>query len=221
VDVIFSLLQIPALMPFVMIAGLAAGIWAHRRDRARHAPLGDKLGRTAASYITRPLPGDISAIARLGEGQRPRETLGTTIMTTTPGLRLISLGLTLVLLGVLWNMGQTADMQAGQPRTVESQWISFVMRGFLVMGLIDMFTYDLQVNRTEMVLTRYGFWTRRFQWDDLLGIDDDRNYQYVLAFSKGGRVKLLKYLVGMPGFLKVVADVLARNEARHAGTARG
>jgi hypothetical protein len=221
VDAIFSLFQIPALMPFVLIAGLALGLWARQRDRTRHAPLGDRMGRTAASYVTRPLPGDISAIARLGEGSRPRETLGTIIMTTTPGLRVISLGLSCVLFGVLWMMLQNPSMQNGQPALVQDQWISLVMAGLLVVGMIDIFTYDLQVNRNELVLTRYGFWTRRFLWDDLLGIDDDKNYQYVLAFSKGGRVKLLKYLVGMPGFLTLVAEVLARNDARDAGTARG
>jgi hypothetical protein len=95
------------------------------------------------------------------------------------------------------------------------------MTALLALGVIDIFTYDLQVNRTEMVLRRYGFWTRRFQWDDLMGIDDDKNYQYVLAFSKGGRVKLLKYLVGMPDFLTLIAEILNRNDVRDAGTARG
>jgi hypothetical protein len=221
VDVVFLLLQNPALMPFVMIAAFALGIWAHKRDRKRHAPLGDRLGRTAGSYFMRPLPGDISAIARLGEAQRPRETLGTTIMTTTSGLRMISLGLTLILLVVLWEMGQSPDMQAGQPQIIGSQFITLAMTALLALGVIDIFTYDLQVNRTEMVLRRYGFWTRRFQWDDLMGIDDDKNYQYVLAFSKGGRVKLLKYLVGMPDFLTLIAEILNRNDARDAGTARG
>jgi hypothetical protein len=86
---------------------------------------------------------------------------------------------------------------------------------------VEVFTYELRVDRSVMVLTRFMFWRRVYMWDDLMGIDDDQNYQYVLAFAKGGRVKVLKHLVGMPGFLTFVAEVLERNDARNAGTARG
>jgi hypothetical protein len=34
-------------------------------------------------------------------------------------------------------------------------------------------------------------------------------------------VRMPKYLVGMPGFLKLVGEVLEGNDPRHAGTARG
>jgi hypothetical protein len=213
---IAALTQYFWMIPAVVFGSVAIGVWARARARERHAPLGNRLGRTGLSRIADPLPGDLSLIATLGENAAPRMTVDTIEMQTTPGLRIISAGLSLLFLALLWT-GGFADTGFLPTRGV----IPWIITIGVAIGMVEVFTYELRVNRNVMILTRFMFWRRVYLWDDLLGIDDDQNYQYVLAFAKGGRVKVMKHLVGMPGFLTFVAEVLARNDARNAGTARG
>jgi hypothetical protein len=204
------------MIPVVVFGSIAIAVWARARARGRHAPLGDRLGRTAMSRVAQPLRGDLSLIATLGENAAPRVTIDTIEMRTTLGLRIISLGLSSALLVLLWT--GRFEMTGFLPTNGVIPWV--ISLG-VVIGMVEVFTYELRVDRSVMILTRFMFWRRIYMWDDLMGIDDDQNYQYVLAFAKGGRVKVLKHLVGMPGFLTFVAEVLTRNEARDAGTARG
>jgi hypothetical protein len=213
---IAALTQYFWMIPVVVFGSIAIGVWSRGRASARHAPLGNRLGRTTMSRLAQPLPGDLSLIATLGENAAPRVTIDTIEMRTTLGLRIISVGLSSVLLVLLWSGGFVAT--GFLPTHGVIPWIISVG---LMIGMIEVFTYEMRVDRNVMILTRFRFWRRVYSWDDLLGIDDDQNYQYVLAFAKGGRVKVFKHLVGMPGFLTFVAEVLTRNEARNAGTARG
>jgi hypothetical protein len=204
------------LAPALIILSLALSIHARRRARTRHEPLHGRMGRTTLSRLAQPLPGDLDLIAQIGESRAPRQSAGTQVLQTTPGLRSISLGLSGLILVLLFSGGFAA-----QGLTPESTAVVWMVGVFLAVGVIDILTYELQYDRQGMVLTRFSYWRRSYEWAHLMGIDDDQNYQYVLAFSKGGRVKVLKHLVGMPGFLTMVGSVLDRNETRHAGTPRG
>lgn len=204
------------LAPTLIILSLALTISARRRARARQQPLQGRMGRTTLSRFVQPLPGDIDLIAQIGENAKPKYTVGTSVLRTTLGLRAISLGISglvivLLLSGVFAPQGLSPDNTA----------LVWLIAAFLAVGVVDILTYELQCDRDAMVLTRFMYWRRSFEWTHLMGIDDDQNYQYVLAFSKGGRVKVLKHLVGMPEFLTHVATALDRNEVHHAGTARG
>jgi hypothetical protein len=204
------------VIPVLICGSIVVGIWARSRERSRHAPLGDRLGRTTMSRIASPLRGDLSLIAQLGENASPRVSVDQIEMQTTLGVRLISVVLSGAFLAMLWMGGFEVT------GFVPTQGIIPLLLSFgVLIGMVEVFTYELRVDRSVMILTRFLFWRRVYIWDDLMGIDDDQNYQYVLAFAKGGRVKVLKHLVGMPGFLTFVAEVLARNDARDAGAARG
>jgi hypothetical protein len=213
---ITALIQSFWLIPVAVFASIAIAVWARAREKARHAPLGDRLGQTATSRLAAPLRGDLSLIAKLGENAAPHVSVDSIEMRTTMGLRLISLGLSSLFLWLLWT--GRFEMTGFLPTNGVIPWLITVG---VVIGMVEVFTYELRVDRSVMILTRFMFWRRVYMWDDLMGIDDDQNYQYVLAFAKGGRVKVLKHLVGMPGFLTFVAEILARNDARNAGTARG
>ena len=204
------------LSPALAILSLALVVYGRHRSRARHQPLQGRMGRTTLSRFVQPLRGDIDLIAQIGENAEPRYSAGTRVLQTTPGLRAVSLGLSAFGLVMLLS-GQYAPQ--GLP--ADNTAVVWAVCAFLAVGVTEILTYELRFDREGMVLTRFMYWQRRFEWAHLLGIDDDQNYQYVLAFSKGGRVKVMKHLVGMPEFLTQVATVLDRNEARHAGTARG
>ena len=204
------------LAPTLAILSVALSLHARRRVRLRHQPLQGRMGRTVLSRFAQPLPGDLDLIAQIGEAAQPKHSAGTQVLHTTSGLRAISLGSSALIM-VLLVSGHFAQQGLG-PDNAQIIWL---LGALLAIGVIDVLTYELQFDRHGMVLTRFMYWRRSYEWSHLLGIDDDQNYQYVLAFSKGGRVKLLKHLVGMPEFLTLVASTLDRNEARHAGTARG
>jgi hypothetical protein len=203
-------------VPWFLFAIVAFAGIARRKQGSLQGPLGKRMGQTPLARLAGPLPGDIALIAELGTQSGARESAGTLVMRTTAGLRLLSVGLSMALVVM---MGGTGIAALGMP--VISQPLFWVIAIFLAIGVLDVMTYELQFDRSGMVLTRFVFWRRSFDWPHLLGIDDDRNYHYVLAFVRGGRVKVMKHLVGMPQFLTLVADVLERNEARNAGTARG
>ncbi len=204
------------LAPAIIILSLALTVANRRRARLREGPLQGRIGRTTISRLVQPLPGDIELIAQMGMAALPRQSAGTHVLRTTPGLQAISLGLSALILGLLAaGMPGSHDVFGGDPAIL---WGLAILLGI---GIADILSYELQFDRHGMVLTRFMYWRRSFEWAHLMGIDDDQNYQYVLAFSKGGRVKVLKHLVGMPGFLTHVASVLDRNESQHAGTARG
>jgi hypothetical protein len=204
------------LAPTLIILSFALAISARRRARLRQGPVDAHMGRTTLGRFAQPLPGDIDLIARIGENAAPRQSAGTQVLHTTAGLRAISVGLSALLLVCLGaGLFSAQGILMTDPRLF---WLATVVLGI---GVTEILTYELQFDREGMVLTRFVYWRRSYEWAHLLGIDDDQNYQYVLAFSKGGRVKVLKHLVGMPGFLTQVAQILDRNEARHAGTARG
>jgi hypothetical protein len=204
------------LAPTVAILSFALTVVARRRARARHHPLQGRMGRTSLSRLVQPLPGDIDLIAQIGEHRTPRHSAGVQVLQTTVGLRAISLGLSA--LGVVLLASGVFAPQGLSPDNMAIVWLFVAV---LCVGVADVLSYELRFDRQGMVLTRFMYWRRSFEWSHLMGIDDDQNYQYVLAFSRGGRVKVMKHLVGMPGFLTHVASVLDRNEASHAGTARG
>jgi hypothetical protein len=204
------------LAPTLIIFSLAISMHARRRARLRHGPLQGRMGRTTLSRLAQPLPGDLDLIAQIGENSKPKQSAGTQVLRTTSGLRAISLGLSALILVLL-----TSGAFAPQGLSSENTPLICLFGAFLAIGVIDILTYELQYDRHGMILTRFSYWRRSYEWAHLMGIDDDQHYQYVLAFSKGGRVKVLKHLVGMPDFLTLVGKTLDRNETHHAGTARG
>ncbi len=204
------------LAPTLIILSIALSVSARRRARLRDQPLQGRMGRTTLSRLVQPLPGDIDLIAQIGETAKPKHSAGTHVLRTTIGLRAISLGLSALILVLL-----SFNLFAQQGLSAENTPLGWFIGVFLAIGVLDILTYELQCDRHGMVLTRFMYWRRSYEWAHLMGIDDDQNYQYVLAFSKGGRVKVLKHLVGMPEFLTLVASALDRNETRNAGTARG
>jgi hypothetical protein len=214
-DTLFTTASVwPAVV--LAVASMVMGLLARRRTRQRHAPLAGRMGRTTLGRFAERLPGDLDLIAQIGEGRQPRQSAGTQVLRTTLGLRAISLGLSTLF--VFFMMSGVFAPQGLSPDNLPIVWL---LAAFLAVGVLDVLTYELQYDRHGMVLTRFVYWRRSYDWVHLMGIDDDQHYQYVLAFSKGGRVKVMKHLVGMPDFLTMVAKTLDRNEDLHAGTARG
>jgi hypothetical protein len=210
------------------IANIGLRLWTRQRDRQRHAPLAGRLGRTWDSRLAQPLPDNASIIARFGEGAQPRQSLDDILMHTTPGLRILSLTLTAAFLWFIW-LGGGDKFLPGAVMDMGSQQMlqkapSYVIWLFTVPALIacfGIFRYEARVNRHSLIVHKWGLVRRELLWKNLLTIKDNQHYEYVLTFAPGGTVRMPKYLVGMPGFLKVVGEVLEGNDPRHAGTARG
>ncbi len=200
----------------VLGMGLWLAAWAAERRRAQR--LRGQVGRTWEARLGQPLPAPITLLASLGEARGPRVSADALVMTVTPGVRLISVGLTAVFLWLIWQSpgagetGPMGEMVPGGP------WVKAGLTALVVLGVLHQFLFEARVDRDRLVTETLLVWRREYAWRDLQGIADSGAYEYRLDFG-ARRMRLPKYLVGMPGLLNFLGEVLARNfDAR---TARG
>lgn len=217
-----GLVASPWYLPAALLLGLALGLAAWVEERRRVRRLKGRLGQTRVARLDRPLPAPVSLLARLGEGRGARQSAGALVLVVTPGVRLLALGLTAVFLWLIWaspaaigpgSMGGPAgEMVPGGPL------VKAGLTAFVLLGVLHQFLFEARVDRDRLVVETLLVWRREYLWRDLRGIDDAGGYEYRLDFGTS-RMRLPKYLVGMPGFLEFLGEVLARNA--DARTARG
>lgn len=190
-------------------------------ERRRSQALKNRLRPSLlAKMDARPLPASISVLARAGENAAPRQSLDVTILTPTLGLR----GIAVVIGGLLiWVIWRGMDNMSGSGFTVvpvgnSVKWAMTLVAAFCV---LNTFLFEARIDRDRIVITKFGLWRREYQWRDFMMIKDDGNYLYFLHFAKGGKVSIPKHLVGMPGFLKVLGEIMERNDSANARAARG
>jgi hypothetical protein len=209
-----------AVPPWLMIALVAAAAliraaWPVIAGRRRDAAVGRRVPRTLLSRLTRPLAGEIDLIAGLGVARQAPQTLGTTVMRTAGGVRIITLIVSGVLVRITLAMYPPGGpMAEGPPATA-------AMLLFLAATVLHVFTFEARYDRSSLVVTRLIRFRREYDWGKLTALADDGAYEYVLTFAGQGRARVMKHLVGAPDFLSFVGQQLQRNEARDARTARG
>ena len=218
-----------AIPPSAIIAA-AVVLWILARlaqSRRRYAA-GGRIGRTVGARLIKPLPGDVGLLAMIGETGRVRETLGTLTLVTTPGLRLVWLAITLVLIYIstttpgLWELRpipipDTLAKPGPMPFSMAGLLFCLAVSGLSALGV---FGFEVQMDKDTLFITKYFYIKRQYAWNDLVSIKDNGQYDYVLQFKGGKSAKVTKYLVGMPQLLKFIGGVLEQNEAVNARTAR-
>ena len=217
-------------IPPSMIITLAVLLWMLARiaQARRKSAAGARIGATFGAGLLKPLPGDVGLLAAIGEGGRVRETLGTLTLGTTPGLRLVWLAVSLLLIYVsqttpgLWEFKPTAF--PAEPATNGPFQLS--MFGLIVsltasgLSALGVFGFEARMDKDTLYICKYFYINRQYAWNDLISIKDNGQYDYVLRFKGGKSTKVTKYLVGMPQLLKFMGGVLEQNEAVNARTAR-
>lgn len=181
-----------------------------RREQAvrlRHTPDQTFLARREGQ-----LPGAIEVLASAGQAGQPVQSADAIVLRTTPGVRLVGLVLGVTLLWLLF--GPTRGVY------VPDGWPTWAMAAVVALAIVGTISFEARVDADRLVLVHYLHWRREYRWRDLVALRDDGGYAWRLDFASG-RARVPKHLVGMPGFLSLVAEHLDRNAARNARTARG
>lgn len=189
-------------------------------ERKRRAALKNMVSPSfLAKAGAQPLPGSINILASFGESAAPKQSLDVTILKTTLGVKAIAVAIAGLLIWFIW---QRMDSMSGSGFTVVpvNDTVKWAMTAVAAFCVLNTFLFDARIDRNGIVITKFAFWRREYQWCDFMTIKDDGHYLYFLHFAKGGKVSIPKHLVGMPGFLKFLGIVLEQNDPRYAGTAR-
>jgi hypothetical protein len=225
--------QLPLLglhIPMWLLAGLgfaitvlAAIMQSHRKSLAR-----GRIGTSLGSRIMTPLPGDLRLFATLGESGRVIDTFGMLTLRTTPGLRLVWLAVSILVIYIsqttpgLWQIQRISSdtltkMIPTDSTSLVGLWVSLAICGLSGIGV---FGFELRMDSKTLHVTRHFYQHRQYTWDDLTAIEDNGQYDYILRFRSGQKAKVTKYLVGTRQLLKFIGGVLEQNEAAHAGATR-
>jgi hypothetical protein len=203
-------------MDWRVIAMILFGVmlWFIRRALvARQAArLGGAPTETLRGRLDSALPPAIEIIAFAGQDRHAQSSGEALVMRTTPGLRLIAVGIGAACLWMLLGPFYGVWMPAGG--------ITWAVAASVVVAVIGTFTFEARVDRDALTIIHFVHWRRVWLWRDLNALYDDGAYSWRLDFTSG-RARLPKHLVGMPGFLSLVRAQLDRNADADARTARG
>ncbi len=162
--------------------------------------------RTLGAKLGGGLPFDTGMVARIGAGARARMSLNTTIMRPTIGVRGLSVGLSGLVLYLIWgNPG--AYFPAGQG-------LSLGITAFLLYGVLRIVFYEVRYDDRTLSTTNWLFQTCEFEMNTLIALRDNGHHLYKLRFENGKTIEVQKYLVGMPDFLsyaRFIMDLNAKN----------
>lgn len=163
---------------------------------------GDPIARTSASrFGLGNLSPAAGLLAGVGQSAMPQMSLNSLILRPTIGMRLISFA-TAAVLAVMFAI----DDGSLFPRNI------YVIAGLVVLvayGLLHTNTYSLRYD-TEGFTTRDDFFRQRTAaWRDVISVQDNGHYLYVIQLENGSKLNVPKYLVGIRDFLTYAKDQMA------------
>ena len=213
------ILQMPAqAVPLAIVAGMLWLRWRIARgisDRtAQRATGGARVPLTPLARAgLGTLPADATLFARIGSTDAPRADPTSRVLRATVGVRAISLGVTALVLILTW----------GFPGTLlpDDAYLALGLTALLLYAAASTLSAELRYDTDGLEVRTPGFRRVQIPWRDLASIQDNGHYLYILRSRDGRRAEVLKYLTGMPDFLAYAQAQMKRNDARHAGTARG
>lgn len=149
------------------------------------------------------LPADMGLIARVGELARNRMTFDRVYMRPTIGLRAISIGLTGWIFYLLWT-----DQGSFVPTTGITLYL---IVGALVYALFYINFYQAHYDQHGLTIPNAMLLDQTRDWKDLIMIQDDGHYAYVLTFATGPKLRMQKYLVGARAFLTFANEQMRKH----------
>jgi hypothetical protein len=183
-------------------------------ERHRREALKDRIGHSLLPRLgAEPLPASISVLARLGERAVPQQSLDVIVMRPTFGLKGVSLVISTLALWITWGGKFDEMVPDGAP-------FRLVMSAVVAFCVLNTFLFEARVDRSSLIVIKFTLWRSEYLWRDLTAIKDDGSYLYFLHFAKGGKVNIPKHLVGMPGFLKFLGEIMEQNETTNARATR-
>ncbi len=201
VSLILVLVTVAALLGLrVLIASTISN--ALRRWFAQRDADGRMVDTTGLAGLGGGLPIDAGMVAQIGAGAKARMSLDTTVMRPTIGLRLLSLGVSGLILFMIW---------ARPGVYIPTGTMSAVMTAGILFAAIRIMSYEVRYNSQTLSAPNWMFQARDFDMHTLISVRDNGHHIYKLRFDDGQSVALQKYLVGMPDFLSYARFVTELN----------
>ena len=149
------------------------------------------------------LPLDLSMVAGAGRSATAPDTLGDHTLRPTIGLRLISLGISALVLYLIW-FGP-AETRLPYPPA------SWTLTAAVAYGILYIQTYEARYDRDRINYRDALMRQHEVLWRDVFAIRDDGHYEYHLLTDSGRKIRLQKYLVGISDFLTYAETRIAQN----------
>ena len=161
------------------------------------------------------LPGDASAIARIGTGGEAAFSLNTRIMKASLGLKLVAIVVGGLLQAYLWTDFQPEFWEeTGISSTGYEDLIKATVAAIVVYSWFYIFFYEVRYDDYSIIAPNSFLRPREYVWKELSSIHDDGHYAYKLRFRDGRKLAMQKYVVGIRDFLSYAK---ARIEANSRG----
>jgi hypothetical protein len=157
--------------------------------------LGAKLGGGLAF--------DAGMVAQIGAGAKARMSLNTTIMRPTIGMRALSLGLSAIVLYMIWF--RSGELMPG------GKGVSIALSVSILYAAIRIMFYEVRYDDRSLSTTNWLFQRCDFDMAGLVALRDNGHHVYKLRFENGKSIELQKYLVGMPDFLSYARFIMDLN----------
>lgn len=171
--------------------------------------------RTLGAKLGGGLPFDAGMVAQIGAGAKARMSLNTTIMRPTIGLRVLSIGISALLLYYLWSLPAEFDPTRSGMMTVRpSPIVSIPLTVSILYAAIRIMFYEVRYDDRTLSTTNWMFQRCEFDMTRLVALRDNGHHIYKLRFENGKSIELQKYLVGMPDFLSYARFIMDLN-AKH------
>ncbi len=165
--------------------------WGQQKSSAGHHVRKGTFGALGVGN----LPLGLQLIAQIGNAGAGQETLDGRLLRPTPGLRLISIAFTLALLWLVWgNLGVFVP---------DDIFLTFPLTAFILYAAFYANLSYLRFDNDGFEIMNWRFQRQSGLWEDLIDVRDDGHYFYVFSFQRQGKMRVLKFLQGMPHFLSV------------------
>ena len=150
------------------------------------------------------LPRDISFVAGIGAQTAPQMTLNEPTLRPTVGLRLVSVGISGVLMQYTWisDEGYIPD----------NIYVKMATTVIVLYSLIYTTTYNLRYDRDVLIDSDWLFRRREILWKDVVSLQDNGHYSYVIGVQSGKSVEVMKYMTGIREFLATARQNIALNQ---------
>ncbi|MDA7966935.1 hypothetical protein [Ruegeria sp.] len=202
-----------AMLAFLFIGWRVRAVFRTYLKVRRAKGLGDKLDAAVGHF-----PKDIvqEAMFRAGSERPAQQSLTRLTFRTTPGVILVTLLCLIALFYIGFvrpELGQLEEILPAQdPETIV--WIKLGIMALVVYTLIFNLANSITIDGTDLITTGPLFQRRYHDLTKLNRISLRQNGNYVLRFSDGKTVRILKYVTGHDELIRALENALATNQER-------
>lgn len=214
----FGFLALIVVRTFKQLFGTKGSTGHGRRKADRFADVAGRDGleiekTTFGKLGVANLDSQVGVIASFGTKQQGTMSLDDVILVPTFGLRMISL-----CLSAACGFFVFSDVGGGQ--FVQSVALQVGLVLMIAYGLLFTQFYELRYNRDRLIGKGRFLNRREHNWCDLVRLQDNGHYMFILTFEDGRKLEVPKHLKGMPDFLTTAQEKIQQNRSVTPNPAR-